>query len=191
MRNKSCHGEGDVWCGTEPALKCELADVRLSDSGSLIDNRWIELHESHAYICPDDASLALLAELGPIVEIGVGSGYWARLLRDRGVDVVAIDVRRHPNPWTDVILGDHTLLPAYDDRTLLMVRPFNGQSEDVVEAWSGSRMVVVQQGPFPNPHNGLDDQLISLMASNRWALVGSQPLWDVFDKGFLLHNFKR
>jgi hypothetical protein len=53
------------------------------------------------YSCgiPTDASLAALAALGtPLAELGCGTGYWARLLRARGVDVVAYDIRPPPRP---------------------------------------------------------------------------------------------
>jgi hypothetical protein len=36
-------------------------------------------------------ALACVARYAPIVEMGAGTGYWARCLRERGVDVVAYD----------------------------------------------------------------------------------------------------
>lgn len=39
-----------------------------------------------------------LTELGPLPEIGVGAGYWSRLLRDRGAEVLAVDRDRSRAP---------------------------------------------------------------------------------------------
>ena len=44
-----------------------------------------------AFAVPNEAALNELAALSPIVEIGAGTGYWASLLRSKGVDVVAYD----------------------------------------------------------------------------------------------------
>ena len=44
---------------------------------------------------PTEGALQAIADLKmPVVEVGCGSGYWARLLRGRGVDVLAYDL--HP-----------------------------------------------------------------------------------------------
>jgi hypothetical protein len=72
-----------------------------------------------------------------------------------------------------------------------MVRPYNAQSEEVVQAWRGDRMCVVQHGPFPNPHNGLDGQLIALMDKGRWQLAARRSLWDPLDAGFTVDHFVR
>ncbi|KAL1510181.1 hypothetical protein AB1Y20_006511 [Prymnesium parvum] len=44
---------------------------------------------SHAV--PSTAALKAIAKVAPIVEMGAGSGYWAAMLQERGVDVVAFD----------------------------------------------------------------------------------------------------
>jgi hypothetical protein len=36
-------------------------------------------------------ALAAIARYAPIVEMGAGTGYWARCLRERGIDAVAYD----------------------------------------------------------------------------------------------------
>lgn len=46
----------------------------------------------YSYAIPDLTALNILAEHGPILEIGAGTGYWAYLLRQRGVDVAAFDI---------------------------------------------------------------------------------------------------
>ncbi|TMB41280.1 MAG: hypothetical protein E6J53_10650 [Chloroflexi bacterium] len=49
------------------------------------------LVRKYAFGVPDESALAAIARYAPIVEIGAGTGYWARCLRERGVDVIAYD----------------------------------------------------------------------------------------------------
>ncbi len=93
-----------------------------------------DLAQEYSYVLPDDRSLAALAGLGALVEVGAGTGYWASRLRARGVDVVAIDEappdsertnRYHARTatWSEVIAGDHTMLTRYSDRALFLCWP--------------------------------------------------------------------
>ncbi|HXG40492.1 MAG TPA: hypothetical protein VNJ28_06075, partial [Candidatus Limnocylindrales bacterium] len=51
-----------------------------------------ELAALFAWAIPTEEALTTLARLGPLVEGGAGTGYWAALLQARGVDVVAYDL---------------------------------------------------------------------------------------------------
>jgi hypothetical protein len=93
-----------------------------------------DLAQRYSYVLPDDRALAALAGLGPLVEVGAGTGYWASRLRARGVDIVAIDQappdgerlnRYHSRTvtWTEVIAGDQTKLARYSDRALFLCWP--------------------------------------------------------------------
>ena len=46
---------------------------------------------SLAFAVPSERALDLLASYAPLVEMGAGTGYWARLLQLRGVQVAAFD----------------------------------------------------------------------------------------------------
>jgi hypothetical protein len=110
----------DNGCLPEPAVDAEDALLRLA--------------QRYAYVFPSDSALAMLAGLGPLVEIGAGTGYWAHRLRVLGVDLVAFDQaplsgersnRYHPptRPWTHVEQGDQSVLPGYADRGLFLCWP--------------------------------------------------------------------
>lgn len=45
----------------------------------------------YAFSIPTEEALAAIGKRGPVVEMGAGTGYWSRCLRDRGVDVMAYD----------------------------------------------------------------------------------------------------
>lgn len=85
--------------------------------GSQISDNWDSLEEilqplrqKYAWAVPDPRALNILKEFSPLIEIGAGNGYWARLLSDRGVNIIAYDVRRSPNCWTDVQVGGPEML---------------------------------------------------------------------------------
>jgi hypothetical protein len=106
----------------------------LPDSSGDAEDALLMLAQRYAYVFPDDSTLTTLAALGPLVEIGAGTGYWAHRLRSIGVDVVAFDYApvdaERPNryhsstrPWTHVEQGDQTVLSAYADRGLFLCWP--------------------------------------------------------------------
>jgi hypothetical protein len=77
---------------------------------TILHNNAEKLVNKYAWAIPDDTCLRVLAHFSPLVEIASGKGYWARLLRERGVDVIAVDkycastdqANRGEN-WTEVI----------------------------------------------------------------------------------------
>ncbi|WP_433358779.1 hypothetical protein [Streptosporangium sp. CA-115845] len=94
----------------------------------------------YAHAIPTRTALEHLLRLGPLIEVGAGAGYWARLLRDLDADVLAYDehppernhwltgaVPGHPAAvapnWTTVQTGDHTLVAQYPGRALFVCWP--------------------------------------------------------------------
>lgn len=81
-----------------------------------------ELLARFGFVVPDDAALQGIVEHSPhgVVEVGAGLGYWARLLADRGVDVVAYDIAPPPDnrrfarvqPWFPVAAADERVAAA-------------------------------------------------------------------------------
>lgn len=56
-------------------------------------NHRTELCSYFAWAIPNTTALQTLLDLGPILEIGAGTGYWAYLLSKQGGDVVAYDMK--------------------------------------------------------------------------------------------------
>jgi hypothetical protein len=94
----------------------------------------LALSQRYSYVYPEARVLDVLSHLGPLVEIGAGTGYWAGKLRAKGVDIVAFDQappdmekynRYHgwTLTWSHVLPGDHTVLPGYPDRALFLCWP--------------------------------------------------------------------
>jgi hypothetical protein len=113
----------------------ELLDSgRLPDSAVAAEDVLLMLAQRYAYVLPSESTLAMLAGLGPLVEVGAGTGYWAHRLRSIGADIVAFDQapvdgdrtnRYHSRsrPWTHVEQGDQTVLSGHADRALFLCWP--------------------------------------------------------------------
>jgi hypothetical protein len=121
------------------------------------------LTERFAFAIPTDLALAVVAEHSPggVVELGAGTGYWANLLHEAGVDVVAYD-RAPPgsadnrwfhssSAWFPVVVGDETVVDRYPERTLLLVWPTRNEvwaadSLDRYAAAGGTTVIYVGEG---------------------------------------------
>lgn len=113
----------------------------------------------YAYAVPNGPALACLKRFSPIVEVGAGSGYWAMLMRERGVDVSAMDIAppapefsNKANayhgcvpPWTVVTKGGPQLLAQYPSRTLFMcyAPPDGKMALEALRCYSGKYLVLV------------------------------------------------
>ncbi len=95
-----------------------------------------ELAVRFAWAVPDDAALELMGRCEPLLDAGAGTGYWAALLTERGVDIVASDLRPpgpdadntfHPGdhpPWTTVLEASSVVAARrHPDRSLVLCWP--------------------------------------------------------------------
>lgn len=123
-----------------------------------------QLVRRYAYGIPTEESLDAIAAVSPagVVELGAGTGYWARLLHDRGVDVVAYDCWPPSTgsnqfvddmvSWFPVQAGDEHELAAHAERTLLLVWPtwneaWPGEAVATFHQAGGTTLVFVGEGP--------------------------------------------
>ena len=108
---------------------CNIFNPTLSEQerGDLFEIEDEEAQEIYAWAIPDERALRICEAFSPIVEIGAGAGYWARLLRDRGVDVAAYDksvgdearaAGVEARPWTEVRRGGAEALKDHKASTL-------------------------------------------------------------------------
>lgn len=124
------------------------------------------------FAVPTDASVAVVAAHAPngIVEIGAGTGYWARQLANAGLDVVAYDLDPPPadtnpwfagtTPWFPVAASDHRIVARHASRTLLIGWPTRNESwpTECLDTYSraGGRCVVYVGDP-PGGSTGTAD----------------------------------
>ena len=163
----------DIWGTALPSDDAapDRAD-RFSQSLEMLDNGCLPdqagdaedvllmLAQRYAYVIPSDSTLAILAALGPLVEVGAGTGYWAHRLRSIGVDIVAFDQapvdgertnRYHPltRPWTHVEQGDQTMLAGHADRGLFLCwPPLFSSLGDCLTYYSGDTIACIGDGGY-------------------------------------------
>jgi hypothetical protein len=137
-----------------------LDNGRLPDSVADAEDALLLLAQQYAYVFPGESALAVLAGLGPLVEIGAGTGYWAYKLRSIGVDIAAFDQApvdsEHANryhsptePWTRVEEGDQTVLPRYRDRALFLCwPPLFSSLGDCLTYYGGDTVAYIGDGGY-------------------------------------------
>jgi hypothetical protein len=115
------------------------------------------LVKQFSWAIPNDAAIDEIEKVGKVVEAGAGSGYWARLLRDRGVDLVAYD--QNPpivstnqyasHQYTDVLVGGPEALKPHGDRALFLCWPTYDTpfAADCLAHWAGNILIYVGEGP--------------------------------------------
>lgn len=159
--------------------------------------------ERYAWSVPDDATLDWIATWvgsAGIVEVGAGSGYWAHLLADCGVDVVAFDStppgsdrsnRWHPDArtWTAVQQVDATVAASHASRTLLVAWP---PLESGAIGLDGYRSAGGQQLIYMGePERGAcGDEVFWSEINSHWQLVEQHllPQWDLIHDSIHLYG---
>jgi hypothetical protein len=82
---------------------------------------------------------------GRVIEIGCGSGYWAWLMNQAGIDVLALDTAVPSFAWHEIHLGNELEALRHPDRTLFLCWPPWG-SEMAVRAltcYAGDHVIYV------------------------------------------------
>lgn len=163
----------------------------------------LDLVARYAWTVTDPPTVDFVADhVGPVViDPMAGTGYWARLLAERGVLVLAYD-RHAQSPadnlwhrnmphWTRILPGEaaDTVAAAGPDVTLLLSWPPYGTPDgaDALHAYTGNRIVYI--GEDGDGCTG-DDELAKILATE-WVLVEChQPVqwWGIHDEVFLYHR---
>jgi len=139
--------------------------LRTGTEATAFDRR-VACVRRYAFGVPNGAALAAIERCAPIVELGAGTGYWAYLLRNRGVEVVAFDLappdqapnayRFEPRTWTEVKTGGVEILDQYPDPTLLLCWPGykDAFADEALRAYSGQVLIYIGEpagGHTANP----------------------------------------
>ena len=119
----------------------------------------------YSWAVPNSKALEAIAEYSPIVEIGAGTGYWAKLLQDQGCDVLAFDKappHKKSNPyhdcgvitnvWTEIRQGSASVLkrPECKGRALFLCwPPYNtSMASDCLRYFKGDIVIYVGEGGY-------------------------------------------
>jgi hypothetical protein len=157
-------------------LTCEGRDEATSVSLRLarkaFTRRW-------GFSIPCREAVETLRDLGPLVEVGAGTGYWSSLLQGAGCDIIATDPAPRANPhgfetgrYTGISpLSATDAIEGYGDRSVFCSWPTQG------EAWAAEAFALI--------HPGLR---LALIGTERGGLTGSTDLFDLLDAGFAVER---
>eukprot|EP01038_Epipyxis_sp_PR26KG_P009543 gene9543-12853_t len=95
-----------------------------------LDAEGEKITAKYSWAIPDDRALNIIANFNPVIEIGCGKGYWAKLLQNRGVDITPYDKYPQSNSWTTVLRGgpEAILIPNNNSKTLFLCYPDESES---------------------------------------------------------------
>jgi hypothetical protein len=147
---------------------------------------------SYAWAIPDERALRILAHYSPLVEIGGGTGYWARCMSERGADMVCYD--SHPpkeGAWAKVLTGGPDVLQKHKDRTLFLCYPddFEYSEESMamecLNNYVGDTVVLVGEAfgqsfclPEPWGRSTAPEFQVRLATNFHKVLQASLPCWS-------------
>lgn len=157
------------------------------DSGTDVRDKLVA---KYSWAIPSDNAIQLLAGMGPIIEMGAGNGYWAKLIVEAGGSIEPHDKKpgnHHymatpSEVWHPVLQGGPEAITAHHkNHTLLLVwPPYEGElAYDALTRYlevGGQTVVFVGEG-----HGGCtaDDRFFELLW-DRFEEVGSTeiPQWS-------------
>lgn len=108
----------------------------------------------YAWAIPSDEAVQKLVSLSPVVEVGAGTGYWAKLVSEAGGDIRAFDSSppkfgtnkyKHTEAWFPVERGQANVTSRFAHRTLFLCwPPYNtGMATEAIRAYKGKTVVFV------------------------------------------------
>jgi hypothetical protein len=115
-----------------------------------------ELVKTHAWAIPTEDAIDTIVKHSPegVVEIGAGTGYWARLISARGIPVAAFDQDPHHNAqaegeWFEVFEGGPEKATDFPERSLFLCWPpyDTDMAYESVLAYDGDTLLYVGEGP--------------------------------------------
>ena len=131
---------------------CEEASNSRIDQLIRVEVIGQSLCDKYAWAIPDERSLRVLSQFSPLIEIGCGKGYWAYLLKLKGVDIIAFDKKKiakaKKSNWTDVQSGGPEVLldsSVSEGRNLLLCYPDEASSLAIkcLENFTGDHIIHV------------------------------------------------
>lgn len=141
------------------------------------------LVKKYAWAIPCMAAVAAIQKAAPkgVVEIGAGSGYWAYLLRQVGVDVAPYDIKPYDNHWVkstgdrwaDVRVGGPEQAAAYSEQALMLCwAPYKDpMAEEALRAYRGNTLLWIGE--------------------DRYGCCGDQGFWDLLEEGWSEEEYTR
>ena len=142
--------------------------------------------EHWAWAVPSDEAIGRLVRYSPIVEIGAGRGYWARLASEAGADVVAYDSIPPKRRFFPVRRGGSNMARYHADRALFLCWPpyASPMASKCLANYAGSTVIFVGEGCTGSSH--FHDTL-----QRRWEIVEAIHIPQWFGLHDRMYVFRR
>lgn len=134
----------------------------LNDSGLAIGEDFIPSIAARNVLCgryswaiPTEKAIKKIIQYGPLVEMGAGSGYWAKLIKLLGGKITCYDRFPPPNGFNvwhsegiryfRINKGNPEVLARYDKRTLFLCWPPHGDkmASQCLHYWRGKHLIYI------------------------------------------------
>jgi hypothetical protein len=107
---------------------CRRDPAEPVDARELASPAWLRFKAAvaahYAWAVPTEPAVdAVARHTARVLEIGCGSGYWAWLMAQRGIDVLATDPAPPPHVWHDVHIAAEGEAARHPDRALFLCWP--------------------------------------------------------------------
>jgi len=122
----------------------------------------VGLRQQVAWSVPTEEALGMIGKYAPLVELGAGTGLWAQLLSDRGVDIVSFDLPEWDSKYGEkssdtgslqgqtrnniIRTGGPEELVQHPERTLLLMWPdyqgMGGFGLECLQMYTGTTLVL-------------------------------------------------
>jgi SAM-dependent methyltransferase len=129
---------------------CRRDATRPVDTSELGAPQWLQFKAAvaahFAWAVPTAAAIdAIRRQTDRVIEIGCGSGYWAWLMKQRGIDVVAVDTMPRAWAWHEILLQGHEVVVEHPERALFLCWPPWGtrMAFDTLSAYRGDLVIYV------------------------------------------------
>ncbi len=86
-----------------------------------------------------------------LIDFGAGSGYWASLIANKKINIIAVDnwIDGKPDLWYDVQTGSYEYLKFAGDRVLFMcwIPQHTDMGLTALKTWNGDKFIMVGESP--------------------------------------------
>lgn len=166
-----------------------LGNLILGRFGINVDRR-LSLTQKYSWAIPNEEAIAKIAYFSPLIEIGAGMGYWAKLIDDAGADIVAFDADPGGLNGTNVYhttkqplyhpvaVGGPEKIADHPRRTLFMCWPPYSETlvTQCLDLYRGDTFLYV--GEQGGGCTGWDDRLDDCLHGWRHAEYVDIPQWE-------------
>jgi hypothetical protein len=143
----------------------------------------------YAWAIPCDEAIEELVKLSPLVEIGAGTGYWAKLVKEAGGTIICYDIKPPELVWHDVNQCGTEAAERKLDTLFLCWPPYDDtMAHDCLKLYKGNKLVYIGEG-----YGGCTGcNLFHELLNNEWILVKRiyLPQWNGIHDSMYIYERK-